>query len=282
MYRIAGALRLSQAVAGRIRCCAFAYDRGLPAMRGPPCTTVGTNARMDMTLRKLMRHGAGIFVLLLAGCATAPDQPTSFGLGTSTSSDATQRLALMGKSIDGNGTADAADIFSGQGETRGALASPAMPPSDTWTPPPPDVSAFHQVGDASWYGKKFLGRRTASGERYDMLALTAAHRTLPLASYVRVTNPANGKSVVVRINDRGPFRGRRIIDLSLAAATALDLQDSGTGRVELQGLSSSDAAAQAQALAQAKNAAEAGTSEPTPVPASAAAASTGTLLVSGK
>ncbi|MCT2559082.1 septal ring lytic transglycosylase RlpA family protein [Tsuneonella sp. YG55] len=88
-------------------------------------------------------------------------------------------------------------------------------------------------GVASYYGKKFNGRRTASGERFDMTQMTAAHRTLPFGSRVRVTNPANGKSVVVRINDRGPFHGKRVIDLSRSAATELGLIARGSGKVEL-------------------------------------------------
>jgi rare lipoprotein A len=114
----------------------------------------------------------------------------------------------------------------------------------------PDVSTFAQNGRASWYGPRFDGRKTASGERYDMNAMTAAHRTLPMAAYVRVTNVNNGKSVVVKINDRGPFHRGRIIDLSKAAAWALGMQHAGTGAVKLQGLSSTEAlAAQTQSLA---------------------------------
>ena len=82
---------------------------------------------------------------------------------------------------------------------------------------------FIQRGLASWYGAKFHGRRTASGEVYDMYAMTAAHPTLPLPSYARVRNPANGREVVVRVNDRGPFHPGRIIDLSYTAALKLDL-----------------------------------------------------------
>lgn len=88
-------------------------------------------------------------------------------------------------------------------------------------------------GTASYYASQFHGRRTASGERFDMAALTAAHRTLPFGSMVRVTNPANGKSVVVRINDRGPFTRGRTIDVSRAAAQRLGLIARGHGRVEL-------------------------------------------------
>ncbi len=83
--------------------------------------------------------------------------------------------------------------------------------------------AFRERGLASWYGRKFHGRRTANGEVYDMFAMTAAHPTLPIPSYARVTNPANGRTVVLRINDRGPFHAGRIVDLSYAAAYKLDL-----------------------------------------------------------
>ena len=89
------------------------------------------------------------------------------------------------------------------------------------------------TGNASYYGSQFDGRRTASGERFSMAAMTAAHRTLPFGSKVRVTNPANGRSVVVRINDRGPFHGNRLIDLSQGAAQRLGLVARGSGRVEL-------------------------------------------------
>src|SRR5690606_16359247 len=84
---------------------------------------------------------------------------------------------------------------------------------------------------ASWYGKKFHGNKTANGEIYDMYAMTAAHPTLPIPSYARVTRVKTGKSVVVRINDRGPFHGNRIIDLSYAAAHKLGLIRQGHGEV---------------------------------------------------
>jgi rare lipoprotein A len=82
---------------------------------------------------------------------------------------------------------------------------------------------LRETGLASWYGRKFQGRPTSSGEPYDMFAMTAAHKTMPLPSYARVRNPANGREVVVRINDRGPFHPGRIIDLSYTAALKLDL-----------------------------------------------------------
>ncbi len=98
---------------------------------------------------------------------------------------------------------------------------------------------FTERGLASWYGKKFHGKRTASGEIYNMYAMTAAHPTLPVPSYARVHNPANGRDVVVRINDRGPFHPGRIIDLSYIAALKLDLLR-GVGTVELQRITFED------------------------------------------
>lgn len=89
------------------------------------------------------------------------------------------------------------------------------------------------VGQASWYGSRFQGRPTASGEPFDMNALTAAHRTLPFGTRIRVINEANGKSVIVRVNDRGPFAGKRIIDLSRKAAESIGLRAKGVGPVTL-------------------------------------------------
>lgn len=93
---------------------------------------------------------------------------------------------------------------------------------------------YVEKGIASWYGTKFHGRRTSSGETYDMYAMTAAHKNLPLPSYVKVTNLNNGKSVVVKVNDRGPFHENRIIDLSYTAAIKLDIVKKGTGLVEVE------------------------------------------------
>jgi len=104
---------------------------------------------------------------------------------------------------------------------------------ETYTPVV-DTQPFRQRGVASWYGRKFQGQKTASGEPYDMFKMTAAHKTLPIPSYVKVTNLANGKSVVVRINDRGPFHSNRIIDLSYAAASRLGIAAKGSGLVEIE------------------------------------------------
>jgi len=98
----------------------------------------------------------------------------------------------------------------------------------------PTSAGYVQRGIASWYGQDFHGLATSSGETYDMNAMTAAHTTLPLPTWVEVTNLVNGKRVVVKVNDRGPFVANRLIDLSFAAATALDMVGTGTTRVEVR------------------------------------------------
>lgn len=98
------------------------------------------------------------------------------------------------------------------------------------------AAGYDEQGVASWYGPGFHKKSTSSGERYDMYAMTAAHKTLPLPTYVRVTNLGNGKSVVVRVNDRGPFKKGRIIDLSYAAAAKLDMLRDGTAFVDVKAL----------------------------------------------
>ena len=98
------------------------------------------------------------------------------------------------------------------------------------------LTAYRQSGIGSWYGRKFHGQRTSSGEPYDMYAMTAAHATLPIPSYARVTNLANGRSAIVRINDRGPFHSGRLIDLSYAAAYRLGYAGVGSARVEVESI----------------------------------------------
>lgn len=95
------------------------------------------------------------------------------------------------------------------------------------------TQGYSERGIASWYGAKFHGRKTSNGERYSLYAMTAAHKSLPIPSYVRVTNVDNGRSTIVRVNDRGPFKHGRVIDLSYAAATKLGFADKGTAQVEV-------------------------------------------------
>ena len=99
-----------------------------------------------------------------------------------------------------------------------------------------ESTGYVERGTSSWYGKKFHGRKTSNGEIYNMYAMTAAHKTLPIPTYLQVTNLDNGKTVVVRVNDRGPFHGNRLIDLSYAAASKLGFAQNGTGRVELRAI----------------------------------------------
>ncbi|MEO8305160.1 MAG: septal ring lytic transglycosylase RlpA family protein [Betaproteobacteria bacterium] len=113
--------------------------------------------------------------------------------------------------------------------------------------PATSLRPYKERGIASWYGRKFHGEKTSSGEIYDMYAMTAAHPTLPLPSYARVTNVATGKSVVVRVNDRGPFLHDRVIDLSFAAATKVGIAQKGSGEVEVEAIFAIETAALAAA-----------------------------------
>lgn len=106
--------------------------------------------------------------------------------------------------------------------------------------PVSDEKPFRQEGTASWYGRKFHGKKTANGEIYDMYAMSAAHPTLPIPSYARVTRANSGKSVIVRVNDRGPFHSSRIIDLSYVAAAKLGLIGPGSGQVIVEAISNQD------------------------------------------
>ncbi len=99
-----------------------------------------------------------------------------------------------------------------------------------------DHHGFQENGAASWYGQKFHGRKTSNGEVYDMYGLSAAHKTLPMGVYVKVSHLASGRQIIVRINDRGPFVAGRIIDLSYGAARQLGIVDSGTAQVQIQAL----------------------------------------------
>ena len=111
------------------------------------------------------------------------------------------------------------------------------------------AEGYRERGVASWYGPDFHARPTSSGEPYDMYAMTAAHKTLPIPAYARVTNLANGRSVVVRINDRGPFVGNRIIDLSYTAAHKLDMTQAGTAFVEVEVITPGSLAEAARGIA---------------------------------
>jgi rare lipoprotein A len=113
----------------------------------------------------------------------------------------------------------------------------------------PRIARYIKQGVASWYGPGFHGKKTATGEIFDMYAMTAAHKTLPIPSYAQVTNLENNRSIIVRINDRGPFVRNREMDLSYGAAKILDMEQDGTGKIEIKAISPSQALPQLQQIA---------------------------------
>jgi rare lipoprotein A len=198
--------------------------------------------------------GASLLVALLAlaGCGSVPVAPGG-GKGASSGGKSATDASRARGGAAGRGGAYYLDDGPGDNPPSDLLAVPdAVPRVEPLHPfanrpyrvfgveyvPRPDLTEHRERGVASWYGRKFHGRRTSSGEPYDMYAMTAAHPTLPIPSYVRVTHVRNGRSVVVRVNDRGPFLHRRVIDLSYTAAYRLGYVDDGHAEVEVELLSS--------------------------------------------
>jgi rare lipoprotein A len=189
-----------------------------------------------------------IFVLAACGGAVKTDKPTTGRPkpATSKSSGTVAESSASAKSggyylDDGPGDNPPPDIDSipdAVPHAEALLARANRPYSALGTNYTPMTSyvPYKQSGVASWYGKRYHGQKTSSGEIYDMYGMTGAHATLPLPSYVRVTNPENGRSVIVRINDRGPFHSDRLIDLSYAAAYKLRLLEKGSGKVEVEAI----------------------------------------------
>jgi rare lipoprotein A len=172
-----------------------------------------------------MRLGIWLLLIALVGCASTPPRP-------STSRDNGRDgppLALPPGLLQ---TPDARPRI--EPLRIGGPNKPYDVQGQRYVPLTTDV-AFSESGGASWYGRKFHGQPTSSGEVFDMFAMTAAHKTLPIPSYARVRNPANGRAVVVRINDRGPFVAGRVIDLSYAAALKLGVL-AGVAAVQVQRL----------------------------------------------
>jgi len=173
---------------------------------------------------------AGMTIMvMLAGCATAPkttgpDKPGTFGKYYS---DDGPPLVVP------DNLADVPDAVPRDEPFHRFANRPYTVFGQTYVPIV-DKQPTRQRGLASWYGRKFHGQKTASGEAYDMFAMTAAHKTLPIPSFAKVTNVKNGLSVVVRINDRGPFHSDRIIDLSYAAAARIGIAGPGSGLVEVE------------------------------------------------
>lgn len=184
-------------------------------MLTPPARFVRGSARIARVSAALL---AGA---LLASCAAAPtpsSRSKEYFSEAETGVASSPRVVAYGQPVP-------------KGGGRYMVGKPYRVSGRTYVPREnPNYSA---TGFASWYGSAFHGRRTANGEVYDMRDLTAAHPTLPLPSYVRVTNLSNGRSVVVRVNDRGPFKRNRVIDVSSTVAEVLDFKRSGTARVKV-------------------------------------------------
>jgi rare lipoprotein A len=164
--------------------------------------------------------------LVLAGCASSP-RGGSFGRDGAPASPPSN----LGAVPDAEPRVEPVRGSGGTSKPYTVLGRAYVPITDD--------RPFREAGLASWYGTKFHSQSTASGEPYDMYAMTAAHKTLPLPSYVRVRNPANGREVIVRVNDRGPFHDGRVIDLSYTAALKLDLLR-GVAPVEIERLTNED------------------------------------------
>jgi len=178
-------------------------------------------------------------ILLLAACGTSP--PKS-GAQSSSSPSPPSSPPTSGKYYKDDGPGEAPANLDSIPD-----ATPKLEPLHRFANrpytvlcqdfvPATSLRPYREQGIASWYGRKFHGQKTSIGETYDMYAMTAAHPTLPLPSYARVTNVATGKSVVVRVNDRGPFLHGRIIDLSYAAAHRLGIAQNGSGEVDVQAI----------------------------------------------
>ena len=191
-----------------------------------------------------------VALVALAGCGSAPSKPGGYYLDDGPGSNPPANLDTVPEAIP---KVEPINNFTSRPY---AVLGRAYTPYTRLTP-------YKARGMASWYGKRYHGQKTSSGEVYDMYAMTAAHTILPLPSYARVTNIANGKSVVVRVNDRGPFHEDRLIDLSYIAAQRLGLLGRGSGMVEVEAIVPGNEVSPVARAAPAQ-----------PLPAPAAAAST--------
>lgn len=161
--------------------------------------------------------GAGLAAVVLSGCSVRPGEPED-GPGAPIDAGDISPAVPRDEPLSEHGNPESYVVNGRRYHVRDSS------------------SGYVREGVASWYGRKFHGRRTSSGETYDMYRMSAAHRALPLPTYVRVTNLENGRSAVVRVNDRGPFVDDRLIDLSYAAATRLGVVGHGTARVRVRAL----------------------------------------------
>jgi rare lipoprotein A len=202
-------------------------------MSPPPPTPHVSVATARRGLRVWRSYGAALLLAILVGCASTPT-PTTRPPAPSVPPSADSQK----DGPSANPPADLLQVPDAEPRVENIRGSGPNKPyevlGERYTPMARD-EPLSESGLASWYGRKFHGRPTASGEIYDMHAMTAAHRTMPIPSYARVRNPANGREVIVRINDRGPFTRGRIIDLSYTAALKLGVL-AGVAPVQVQRL----------------------------------------------
>ncbi len=177
----------------------------------------------DQQRTQALRLGASILLLLIAACSTTTQAPP--GDSAPTNPPDLSRLPDPVPHPEPLSKYGNKSPYRVLGKTYYVLPSP---------------DNYKEYGNASWYGTKFHGQRTSSGELYDMYQLTAAHRSLPIPSYVRVTNLDNHRSAIVRVNDRGPFHSERLIDLSYAGAVKLGFAERGTARVMIEVVDGTD------------------------------------------
>jgi len=170
------------------------------------------------------------FLLLLTGCSTWSSSSNSNISHGKTTSSQTSNNTVSGSQtrIHENNVEDFYVVFG----KRYAVMKSAI--------------GFEETGIASWYGDPFHGQKTSNGEVYDMYQMTAAHKHLPLPTFVEVTHLGNGRKIIVRVNDRGPFKGERVIDLSYAAAKSLDMINAGTARVSIRALDNVNSSTEVQ------------------------------------
>ncbi len=169
-----------------------------------------------------------LFVAVLSGCSWLGSPPLTSGSG---SASPTARDGAPKRQLDADTIADAVprhEVITARGNVSPYVVFGKRYELMT------DYRGYRERGIASWYGTKFHGKLTSNGEVYDLYKMTAAHKTLPIPVYVKVTNLDNGRTAIVRVNDRGPFHGDRVIDLSYAAAVKLGYADKGTARVEIE------------------------------------------------
>lgn len=184
-------------------------------------------------MKTILIVGVAAMTLALSGCGSSPATPASKSSSTAKSGG---YYLDDGPEAHPPANLDTVPDAVPRREPLHRFANRSYVVLGTTYTPQTDRRGYREEGLASWYGRRFHGRKTASGEPYDMYAMTAAHPTLPIPSYARVTSLASGKSVVVRINDRGPFHRKRVIDLSYTAAHRLGYLGSGSARVRVESI----------------------------------------------